>query len=169
MLFSDYRLLPHFLTSKKAILNPKNEDNRSFGYALVYFYHPNDWGLNPFRKSPPRDRVVQHGLDKIQYPVQLREIPALEEQLNIRINIFTFDDPEGYRRHSLYISKKYKPEEINLLYWDGRFAWIKHLSRLFSDTRKYDFIYLYTNINNNVLFHNFSIDATIRHSTVPDV
>ena len=142
MEFSDYRLLPRFLISKGAILNPKNEDNRSFGHAIVYFYHPNDWGYNLFRNSTTPDRFLQHGLDNIHYPVKLTDIPALEDQLNIRISIFTFDDLEGYRRHSLYISKKYKPEEINLLYWDGRFAWIKHFSRLFSDTRKYDFIYL---------------------------
>ena len=31
---SDYRLLPKFLVSKRAILNPKNIDHRSFGYAI---------------------------------------------------------------------------------------------------------------------------------------
>ena len=153
MEFSDYRLLPRFLISKGAVLNPKNEDNRSFGHAIAYFYHPNDWGSNPFRKAPLPDRFVQHGLDKIKYPVKLDEIPALEDQLHIRINIFTFDDPEGYRRHSLYISKKYKPEEINLLYWDGRYAWIKHFSRLFSDARKYDFIYFYINDTMHIIFY----------------
>ena len=138
MSFSDFRLLPKFLISKGAILNPKNQDNRSFGYALAYFYHPNDWGYNPYKTSQPPDRFIEHGLDKIKYPVHLEDIEGLEDQLNIRINIFTFDDPDGYKRHSLYISKKYKSEEINYPYGDGRFALIKHFSRLFSDARKYD-------------------------------
>lgn len=120
-------------------MNPKNQDNRSFGRAIVYFYHPSDFGYNKQRiEAPPISvRFAQHGLDKISYPVKLEQIEGLEEHLNIRINLFTFDDPDGYKRHSLYISKKYKPEEINLLYWDGRFSWIKHFSRLFSDVLPY--------------------------------
>lgn len=131
----DYSPLPDFITSKRAVLNPMNDDDRSFGHAIVYALHPNDWGHNQFQNPHP-DRFVQHGLDKIKYPVLVSDIPALEDQLNIRINVFTFDDSEGFKRHSLYISKKYKSDEINMLYWEGRFAWIKFLSRLFCDVRK---------------------------------
>ena len=38
----------------------------------------------------------------------------------------------------MYISKSDFIDEINLLYWDGRYAWIKHFSRIFCDTMKYD-------------------------------
>ena len=33
---SDYRLLPKFLVIKRAILNPKNIDYCSFGYAIIF-------------------------------------------------------------------------------------------------------------------------------------
>ena len=79
-------------------------------------------------------RFIQHGLDKIKYPVLPNEIPALENTFHIRINLFSFDDAFGYKRFAQYISKQYYTEEINLLYWDGRYAWIKHFSRLFTDT-----------------------------------
>ena len=39
---SDYRLLPKFLVSKRAILNPKNIDHRSFGYAIMFALHSKD-------------------------------------------------------------------------------------------------------------------------------
>jgi len=130
---SDFRLLPKFLKSKNAILNPQNNDQRSFGYAISYSFHPSDWRNNWSIK----DRFIQHGLDKIKYPVHPEDIPMLENQLNIRINLFSFIDQGGYKRYSLYISKKYKPDEVNLLYWEGRFAWIKYMSRLFCDARKY--------------------------------
>jgi hypothetical protein len=78
----------------------------------------------------------QHGLHKIKYPFQIDDIPAPEDQLNILINVFTYDDATGYKRHSLYISKQHKPEEVNILYWEGRYAWIKFLSRLFYDINK---------------------------------
>ena len=34
---SDYRLLPIFLQSKLAILNPRNRDQKSFGHAIALF------------------------------------------------------------------------------------------------------------------------------------
>ena len=135
---SDFRLLPKFIQSKPAILNPQNNDHCSFGYAIVLFYHSGEWKyrFNSIMAERLKQRLFEHKLDQIKYPVQVRDIPAIEDQLNLRINVFTFDDPTGYRRHSLYISKKYKPEEINLIYWEGRFAWIKFLSRLFHDITK---------------------------------
>ena len=137
---SDFRLLPTFIQLKRAILNPMNTDNCSFGHAIVLFFHPNEWNIRKSQitlTSRLKDKFAQLGLDKIHYPVQIQDIPSIEDQLNIRINVFSFADTAGYKRHSLYISKNYKPEEVNLLYWEGRFAWIKFLSRLFHDIIKY--------------------------------
>ena len=135
---SDFRLLPTFIQSKRAILNPMNNDHCSFGWAIVLFYHPNEWNMCKFKPSQRMsDRFKQHKLDKIKYPVKIQDIPSIEDQLNLRINVFTFADTLGYRRHSLYISKKRKEDEVNLFYWEGRFGWIKFLSRLFHDINKY--------------------------------
>ena len=132
---SDYRLLPKFLFSKRAILNPKNNDHRIFGYALMLAFHPKDWKI--YSSKPEIDQHFHiHGLDKLKYPVLLDEIPDCEEKLNVRINVFSFDDAAGFKRHSVYISKNYKAEEVNLMYWEGRYALIKYLTRLFSDVRK---------------------------------
>ena len=50
---SDYRLLPRFLFSKRAILHPTNIDQRSFGYAIMFYLHPNDWQM--FKLKPHLD------------------------------------------------------------------------------------------------------------------
>ena len=137
---TDFRLLPKFIQSKRAVLNPMNTDHCSFGHAIVLFYHPSEWRNNNSNQSLPqrlRNRFEQYGLNKIKYPVEIGNIPSIEDQLNLRINVFTFADSNGYKRHSLYISKNYKTDEINLLYWEGRFAWIKFLSRLFHDLNLY--------------------------------
>jgi hypothetical protein len=132
---SDYRLLPKFIVSTRSVLNPKNYDDQSFAHAIAYFYHPNDWNN---RSAPSREsRFQQHRLNQIPNPVTLQNIEALEDLLNLRINLFTFDDLEGYKRRWLYISRKFKSEEVNLLFWEGRFAWIKHFSRFFFDARLY--------------------------------
>lgn len=135
---TNFRLIPKFIQSKRAILNPMNYDHCSFGYAIVLFYHPGDWKyrFKSLMVERSKQRFSEHKLDQIKYPVQIEDIPAIEDQLILRINVFTFDDPSGYKRHSLYISMKYKREDINLIYWEGRFAWIKFLSRLFHDITK---------------------------------
>ena len=135
---SDYRLLPSFILSTRSVLNPINQDLKSFGHAIVFAHHPTDW--NARRGQPAKEeRFIKRGLDKIKYPVFPCEIPELDNLLRLRINIFSFDDPSGYRRYAMYVSKSDYIEEINLLYWDGRYAWIKHFSRLFYDTMKYVF------------------------------
>ena len=42
---NDYRMLPMYLISKRAILNPRYNDHRSFDYAIMFALHPNDWRI----------------------------------------------------------------------------------------------------------------------------
>ena len=132
---SDYRLFPSFIVSTRSVLNTMNNDLKSFGHTIAFALHPTDWRSRRIF-SASTSRFIQHGLDKIQYPVLPNDIPTLEKRLQIRINLFSFDDPFGYKRFAMYISKKSFKMEINLLYWDGRYGWIKHISRLFCDTTK---------------------------------
>ena len=109
---------------------------KSFGHAISFALHPTDWKSRRML-SASKSRFIEHGLDKIKYPVLPNEIPGLVEKLHYRIKLFSFDDAFGYKRYAQYISKRFYPEEINLLYWDGRYAWIKHFSRLVADATKY--------------------------------
>ena len=115
---SDYRLLPSFIASTRSVLNPRNNDLKSFGHAIAFALHLTDWKSRKVY-SASNSRFSQHGLDKIKYPVLPNEIPGIEDKLHYKINLFSFDDAFGY------------------VFWDGRYAWIKHFSRLFADTTKY--------------------------------
>ena len=132
---SDYRLFPSFIASTRSVLNPRNNDIKSFGHAIAVAFHPTDWRSRRVY-SANNSRFIEHGLDKIKYPVLSNEISRLEDKLYYRINLFLFDDAFGYKRYAQYISKRFYHEEINLLFWDGRYAWIKHFSRFFADTTK---------------------------------
>ena len=138
---SDYRLLPLFIALILSVLNPRNNDLKSFGHAIAFALHPTDWRCRRVY-SASNTRFSQHGLDKIKYLVLLNEIPELKHKLHMKINLFSFDDAFGYKRYAQYISKHNYPEEINFLYWDGRYVWIKHFVRIFSDTTKY-WLYLF--------------------------
>ena len=84
---SDYRLLPSYILSTRSVLNPINQDLKSFGHAIVFAHHPTDW--NATRGQPAKEeRLIQHGLDKMKYPVLPSEIPNLDNQLRMRINFF---------------------------------------------------------------------------------
>ena len=82
---SDYRLLPSYILSTRFVLNPINQDLKSFGHAIVFAHHPPDWKAR--RGKPAKEeRLIQHGLDKTKYPVLPCEVPELENQLQMRIN-----------------------------------------------------------------------------------
>ena len=118
---SDYRLLLSFIASTRSVLNPRNNDLKSFGHAIAFAFHPTDRRSRRVY-SASNSPFIEHGLDKIKYPVLPNEIPGLENKLYYRINLFLFDDAFGYKRYAQYISKRFYHEEINLLFWDGRFA-----------------------------------------------
>ena len=127
-----YTELPRFLLLKKAIINIKNKDNQCFAYCIVAHFQPVKG--NSSNPAHYRKYFSQYGLDKIQYPVTFEQIPEIEAQLNIGINVFSFFDDEGKARYPKYISPegKYK-DEINLLYWNEHFAYIKKFSAFIAD------------------------------------
>ena len=75
----DYRFLPSYILSTRSVLNPINQVLKSFGHAIVFAHHPTDW--NARRGQPAKEeRLIQHNLDKIKFPVFPREIPTNENQ-----------------------------------------------------------------------------------------
>ena len=52
----------------------------------------------------------------------------MEEQLKLRINAFSFFDDDGKGRYPLYVSQG-EGQEIDLLYFQEHWAWIKNFSR----------------------------------------
>ena len=97
---SNYRLFPSFIASTRSVLNPKNRDLRSFGHAIIFSLNPTDW--NSHRgQSAKNSRFIHNKLNLLKYPVLLNEISKLENKLQLKINIFSFDDAPGYKRYSL--------------------------------------------------------------------
>ena len=127
--------LPKHLIKKNAIVNVKNTDNRCFGYAVLSALHPSQ-GDHPNRSSQYDKYFDLHNLQTLDYPVSENQIPELEDLLQVKINLFSFSH-EGQRKYPLYTSKKNFPTEIDLLYWDGHYAWIKNFSRLMSNVTKH--------------------------------
>jgi hypothetical protein len=64
-------------------------------------------------------------------------VPEIEQQLQLRINLFTYHDEEGVARAPLYISKQEQfGREIDLLFFNGHYAWIHNFSGFLFDVTK---------------------------------
>ena len=66
-------------------------------------------------------------LNEIEYPVNPTDIPQLEQTLNVSINLYSYIDDIGKAIHPMYISRHNSPRHIDLLYFNGHYAWIKTL------------------------------------------
>ena len=88
--------LPKELANKKAIINPKNEDNKCFLWCVLR-------ALSPCEKNPQRiDKKLKEkentlNMDGIEYPVSLKDIDKFENQ-NPTVSITVF----GYDRKIVY-------------------------------------------------------------------
>ena len=80
---------PEFLLKKKAIINIINEDERCFGYALLYFLvFPLDQ-KNANRESfYTREIFYRNRLETLPYPISPNDVLLYEDQLQMNINVF---------------------------------------------------------------------------------
>ena len=130
---SAYQSLPKFILDKQAVVNVKNEDDRCFGYAVLSMLHPNP--IHAERVSHYNNSFHSRNLHQLNYPIELRNVPNVEDVIQMNVNIYGFSQG-GMKRFPMYVSKRKYPVCIDLLYWEGHYAWIKNFSALFSDVNK---------------------------------
>ena len=126
--------LPKELANKKAIINPKNEDNKCFLWCVLR-------AINPCEKNPQRiDKKLKEkentlNMDGIEYPVSLKDIDKFENQNpTVSITVFGYDRKIVYplkngdntdREHNIILIL-IKDEGVN------HYFLVKNLSRLLS-------------------------------------
>ena len=109
---SSHKALPPFLENKKAIVNIRNHDNRCFGYSILAAIYderlPGEQNTRKNRASnyTPEMFQQQH-LDTLQYPIKPADVPAVEQQIGMSINVFAYYDDAGRARYPAYISRYY--------------------------------------------------------------
>ena len=129
---NQYQELPELLESKRAMINVQNKDNRCFGYAILSALHPQTRASN--RPQLYSQYFEPEGLNRLHYPISPTDIPEIDNILNIKVNVFGFFDDQGKGRYPIYVSKKQEYRaEIDLLYWNEHYAWIKRFSAFIYD------------------------------------
>ena len=134
---SSFAPLPTFLARKEAVVNVRNKDNRCFGYAVLSCLKSD----KAYKKDPGEPKqydkyFAMFSLNDVQYPVEISDIPALEQKLKVSINVYSFYDDEGRARYPVHISEYSQAKCVDLLYWKEHYAWIKSFQRFMYDVTK---------------------------------
>ena len=78
---SSYIVLPRWIASKKAVVNPINEgDERCFMWAVIAGLHYREIGNNPERISKLKPYVGRYNWDGLVFPATLRDICRFEKK-----------------------------------------------------------------------------------------
>ena len=129
---STFLPLPSKISTKKAVINMKNNDDQCFKWSVTRALNPVD--IHPERITKElKDQSERLDWSGLTFPVDLKQI-TIFEKLNpqISINVFGFEDDV----YPLRLSKSERTQIVNLLLIsDGEkqhYCLIKSLSRLLS-------------------------------------
>ena len=76
---------------------------------------PLDRQEQPYQRGNYSHQFREYGLDQIHYPVEVADIPAIEDRLGVGSYFFSFFDDEGKGRYPLYATKKLFDRTVELL------------------------------------------------------
>ena len=125
---SSYIPLPQWLANKKAIINPRNEDQECFKWAVIATSRWEEIGNNPERISKLKRFAKDFDWPGIKFPVPIKDIKGFEAKNRISINLLATEGKE------IYICRKGENynRSIKLMILNGHYVAIKSLNRLLS-------------------------------------
>ena len=138
---SSYLPLPYWIAWKKAIINPQNNDEECFKWAVIAALNCSDIKFNPKHVSILRKFTGNYDWSGLKFPVSIKDINTFETNNTILVNVLVVEGKYIYiwGKGRGPPQAEYAPGcrsywEINLLLIsaDGRWHYtaIKSLSRL---------------------------------------
>lgn len=113
---SSYIKLPLELqNSEKGLINLKNKDNQCFRWCHIRLLNPQD--KDPQRiKKVDKEFVEKLDYENIEFPVTINQIPKIEKQNNIRVNVSGYEKIyDEIQFYPISISKEKFDKTMNLL------------------------------------------------------
>ena len=132
MIAKSYIPLPSEIQNKKTTINIQNKDDKCFIYCLGRALDPTPEKSNLKRVSTHLKTVCESlGLNNIKTPVNKQDLPRIEIQFNISINIFSHSNSDIY---PIPITNSTAVKHIDLLITSNsetnHYVWIKNFNRL---------------------------------------
>lgn len=119
---------PTELRNSKSLVNGRNRDQKCFLYSVLAKLYPAK--RNPSRVSHYYAFLNKVNMQGIHYPVHITQISKFENQNNISVNVFGYEDKEIFPKRITELKKK---SHVNLLYLKDKdsfhYCLIKNLNR----------------------------------------
>ena len=126
-----YKPLPKTAKNKKAFINMRNDDNQCFKWAVTRACNKDE--KNPGRITKIlRIQAEKYNWDGIELPMKIKDIHKFEQNNNINVNVFSYDD-ETKKVYTLRLSKADNQKCVNLFLYDEHYSVVKDLSKLMSN------------------------------------
>ena len=93
---SSYVPLPEWLTNKKTIINPPNEDQECFKWPVIAASRWEEIGKNPQRVSNLKKYELDFDWSGIKFLVSVKDIKGFEVKNRISINLLATEGKETY-------------------------------------------------------------------------
>ena len=134
-----YIPLPSEIQNKKATINIQNSDDKCFIYCLGRALDPTPEKKNLNCVSKHLRTVCESlGLNNIMTPVNEQELPKIESQFNISINLFSHSNSDIY---PIRITQSTAEKHVDLLVTSNsetnHYVWIKNFNKLCFNVNKH--------------------------------
>ena len=131
---SSYLPLPDWLARKKAIINPQNDDEECFEWAVIAALRWTDIKFNPERVSNLRKFANNYDWSGLKFPVSIKDINIFEMKNDISVNVLSVEDKDIYICRKPQLEAADGQQEVDLMLISEGDRWhytgIKSLSRL---------------------------------------
>ena len=85
-----------WLARKKAIINPQNDDEECFKWAVIAALRWTDIKFNPVHVSNLRKFANNYDCSGLKFPVSLKDINISEINNGISVNVLSVEDKDVY-------------------------------------------------------------------------
>ena len=93
---SSYLPLPDWLACKKAIINPQNDNEECFKWAVIVAMRWTDIKFNPVRVSNLRKFANDYNWSGLKFPVSIKDINISEMNNDISVNVLPVEGKDIY-------------------------------------------------------------------------
>lgn len=148
--------LPKFLQKNKGVINPENDDNECFRWAVLLGLHPKSRSAKNPGRITKEIKALKSSLvfDDIQFPIATNDIIKFEKKNNIAINVLdyheTYDQAKKEMKHEIGVLHKGIDKgdtQVNLIiiYKGDKYHYclINDISKLMSHTQSHDGAHFY--------------------------
>ena len=93
---SSYFLLPDWISSKKAVINPKNEEDKEcFKWGVIAASHDEEIGDNPQQISKLRRFESDYNWRGLEFPFPLSKIGVFKQNSDVSVNVLAIGGGKG--------------------------------------------------------------------------